>query len=326
MTYKRRKAFIGAVVGAGVGLAKGVAGIISKKKQAEKETQQNYLNAVLQAQQSETQNLNNAEDLANEFESKYVMKCGGRKRSACGKAVKMACGGKKACGGRKKAKLGEGIEAPALEAPSIGDLTPDASIDSLNSDLQNFNNGLGSSSSTIKPSPSTGGLYKPTNIGTTANTAGKIESVLGTLGSVAGGIGSMTGKFKCGGRSKKACGGRSKSACGGRKKASLGFGMAMQAGESLGNIGKAFVKGAQQTEAPTISTRTQGLTNLNQPGTTNVANVGANVQPNTNPSSTVQNSTIQPQQNQLVKPAEAKFGTRRRRCSIGVRQAYNNRI
>lgn len=106
MTCGRKKAFIGAVVGAGLGVAKGVAGIISKRRQAQKQQQQDYINTVLQARGAMTTDLNNNESLQEDFESKYVMKCGGRKRSACGKAVKMACGGKKACGGRKKALAG----------------------------------------------------------------------------------------------------------------------------------------------------------------------------------------------------------------------------
>lgn len=120
MTCGRKKAFIGAVVGAGLGVAKGVAGIISKRKQAQKQQQQDYINTVLQARGAMTTDLNNNESLQEDFESKYVMKCGGHKRSACGKAVRMACGGKKACGGRKKAL--DGLSTGMQLGSMVGDI------------------------------------------------------------------------------------------------------------------------------------------------------------------------------------------------------------
>ena len=138
MTCGRKKAFIGAVVGAGLGVAKGVAGIISKRRQTQKQQQQDYVNTVLQARGAMTTDLNNNENLQEEFENKYVMKCGGRKRSSCGKAVKMACGG------RKKAEIGT---LKPLTAPSIGNTNPINNIDSLNKDLHSYTNKLNTSSS-----------------------------------------------------------------------------------------------------------------------------------------------------------------------------------
>lgn len=202
MTCGRKKAFIGAVVGAGLGVAKGVAGIISKRKQAQKQQQQDYLNTVLQARGAMTTDLNNNENLQEEFESKYVMKCGGRKRSACGKAVKMACGG--------------------------------------------------------------------------------------------------------------------------RKKAELGFGTAMQIGSMVGDIGKSFVKAPSKTEAPAISTRTQGLTNLNQPGTNNIP-TGV-VTTNTNSAVPIPTQPLAGGADNYMKKCggKAKFGTSRRRCGLGVSLAYKS--
>ena len=204
MTYGRKKAFIGAIVGAGLGVAKGVAGIISKRKQAQKQQQQDYLNTVLQARGAMTTDLNNNENLQEEFENKYVMKCGGRKRSACGKAVKMACGG--------------------------------------------------------------------------------------------------------------------------RKKAELGFGTAMQIGSMIGDIGKSFVKAPSKTEAPAISTRTQGLTNLNQPGTNNIP-TGV-VTTNTNSAAPIPTQPLAGGADNYMKKRggskRAKFGTSRRRCGLGVSLAYKS--
>lgn len=210
MTCGRKKAFIGAVVGAGLGVAKGVAGIISKRKQAQKQQQQDYLNTVLQARGAMTTDLNNNENLQEEFESKYVMKCGGRKRSACGKAVKMACGGKKSCGGRKKAELG--------------------------------------------------------------------------------------------------------------------FGTAMQIGSMVGDIGKSFVKAPSKTETPAISTRTQGLTNLNQPGTNNIP-TGV-VTTNTNSAAPIPTQPLANNPDSNLKRCggkRAKFGTSRRRCGLGVSISINSK-
>ena len=209
MTCGRKKAFIGAVVGAGLGVAKGVAGIIGKRKQAQKQQQQDYLNTVLQARGAMTTDLNNNENLQEEFENKYVMKCGGRKRSACGKAVKMACGGKKSCGGRKKAEFG--------------------------------------------------------------------------------------------------------------------FGTAMQIGSMVGDIGKSFVKAPSKTEAPAISTRTQGLTNLNQPGTNNIP-TGV-VTTNTNSAAPIPTQPLVNNPDSNLKRCggkQAKFGTSRRRCGLGVSLAYKS--
>lgn len=307
MTCGRKKAFIGAVVGAGLGVAKGVAGIISKRKQAQKQQQQDYLNSVLQARGAMTTDLNNNENLQEDFESKYVMKCGGRKRSACGKAVKMACGG------RKKAELGT---LKPLTAPAIGSTNPINNINSLNKDLQSYTNRLntGSSSTTITP-PSTGGQAQSAMnlIGDVSNTAGKIEAGLGAIGSAVGTIGSLTGKFRCGG----------KKACGGRRKALAGFSAGMQLGSMVGDIGKAFVKGPQKTEAPAISTRTQGLTNLNQANTNNIQSPTNNVvTTNTNSASPI--PTVPLNNNPDSNMKQAKFGTSRRRCGLGISLAYKS--
>lgn len=314
MTYHRRKAFIGAIVGAGLGVAKGVAGIISKKKQAQKQQQQDYLNSVLQARGAMTTDLNNNENLQEDFESKFVMKCGGRKRSACGKAVKMACGG------RKKANNGillpeVSVTANSVTRPIQGfDVKPKTvDIDAENTKLQNFNNNIKSSSTTLAPTTSpTGGMAQLSTIGDISNTAGKIEAGLAGLGSIAGTIGSMTGKFKCGGR----------------RKAALGFGAGMQLGNMVGNIGQMFVKGPQRTEAPTISTRTQGLTNLNQNGT-NSAQTPANnvITTNTNSAAPIPTQPLANNPDSNLKRCggkQAKFGTSRRRCGLGVSLAYKS--
>lgn len=325
MTCGRKKAFIGAIVGAGVGVAKGVAGIISKRKQAQKQQQQDYLNTVLQARGTMTTDLNNNENLQEDFESKFVMKCGGRKRSACGKAVKMACGG------RKKAQLGAvnmnggdtfnttqnlnevtvTAKGPNRQIQGFNVKPKTIDINAENAKLQSFNNtnnNAQSSSTTLAPTTSpTGGMVQASTIGDISNTAGKIEAGLASLGSIAGSIGNMTGKFKCGGR----------------RKAALGFGTGMQLGSMVGDIGKLFVKGPQKTEAPTISTRTQGLTNLNQNGTNNVQSPTNNVvTTNTNSASPI--PTVPLNNNPDSNMKQAKFGTSRRRCGLGVSLAYKS--
>lgn len=315
MNCGRKKAFIGAVVGAGLGVAKGVAGIISKRKQAQKQQQQDYLNSVLQARGAMTTDINNNENLQEDFESKFVMKCGGRKRSACGKAVKMACGG------RKKANNGIVLPEVSVTANSVTrpiqgfDVRPKTvDINAENAKLQNFNNNIKSSSTTLAPTTSpTGGMTQLSTIGDISNTAGKIEAGLAGLGSIAGTIGNMTGKFKCGGR----------------KKAALGFGAGMQLGSMVGNIGQMFVKGAQQTETPVISTRSQGLTNLNQNGT-NSAQTPANnvVTTNTNSAAPIPTVPLSNMADANMKKCggskRAKFGTSRRRCGLGVSLAYGS--
>lgn len=314
MTCGRKKAFIGAVVGAGLGVAKGVAGIISKKKQAQKQQQQDYLNSVLQARGAMTTDLNNNENLQEDFESKFVMKCGGRKRSACGKAVKMACGG------RKKANNGillpeVSVTANSVTRPIQGfDIKPKTvDINAENAKLQNFNNNIKSSSTTLAPTTSpTGGMTQLSTIGDISNTAGKIEAGLAGLGSIAGTIGNMTGKFKCGGR----------------KKAALGFGAGMQLGSMVGDMGQMFVKGAQRTEVPAISTRTQGLTNLNQNGTNSAQTPSNNViTTNTNSAAPVPTVPLTNNPDSSLKRCggkQAKFGTSRRRCGLGVLLAYKS--
>ena len=315
MTCGRKKAFIGAVVGAGLGVAKGVAGIISKKKQAQKQQRQDYLNSVLQARGAMTTDLNNNENHQEDFESKFVMKCGGHKRSTCGKAVKMACGG------RKKANNGIVLPEVSVTANSVTrpiqgfNVKPKTvDINAENTKLQNFNNNIKSSSTTLAPTTSpTGGMTQLSTIGDISNTAGKIEAGLAGLGSIAGTIGNMTGKFKCGGR----------------KKAALGFGAGMQLGSMVGNMGQMFVKGAQQTEAPAISTRTQGLTNLNQNGT-NSAQTPANnvVTTNTNSAAPIPTVPLSNMADANMKKCggskRAKFGTSRRRCGLGVSLAYKS--
>ena len=313
MSCGRKKAFIGAVVGAGLGVAKGVAGIISKRKQAQKQQQQDYLNSVLQARGAMTTDINNNENLQEDFESKFVMKCGGRKRSACGKAVKMACGG------RKKANNGillpeVSVTANSVTRPIQGfDVRPKTiDINAENAKLQNFNNNIKSSSTTLTPTTSpTGGMTQLSTIGDISNTAGKIEAGLAGLGSIAGTIGNMTGKFKCGGR----------------RKAMLGFGAGMQLGNMVGDMGQMFVKGPQRTEAPAISTRSQGLTNLNQNGT-NSAQTPANnvVTTNTNSAAPIPTVPLSNMADANMKKCggskRAKFGTSRRRCGLGVSLAY----
>ena len=315
MSCGRKKAFIGAVVGAGLGVAKGVAGIISKKKQAQKQQQQDYLNSVLQARGAMTTDLNNNENLQEDFESKFIMKCGGRKRSACGKAVKMACGG------RKKANNGIVLPEVSVTANSVTrpiqgfDVKPKTvDINAENAKLQNFNNNIKSSSTTLAPTTSpTGGMTQLSTIGDISNTAGKIEAGLAGLGSIAGTIGNMTGKFKCGGR----------------RKAMLGFGAGMQLGSMVGDMGQMFVKGPQRTEAPAISTRSQGLTNLNQNGT-NSAQTPANnvVTTNTNSAAPIPTVPLSNMADANMKKCggskRAKFGTSRRRCGLGVSLAYGS--
>lgn len=314
MTCGRKKAFIGAVVGAGLGVAKGVAGIFSKRKQAQKQQQQDYLNTVLQARGAMTTDLNNNENLQEDFESKFVMKCGGRKRSACGKAVKMACGG------RKKANNGIVLPEVSVTANSVTrpiqgfNVRPKTvDINAENAKLQNFNNSVKSSSTVLVPTTSpTGGMTQLSTIGDISNTAGKIEAGLAGLGSIAGTIGNMTGKFRCGGR----------------KKAALGFGAGMQLGSMIGDIGQMFVKGAQKTEVPIINTRAQGLTNLNQNGTNNVQTPANNVvTTNTNSAAPIPTVPLSNNPDSNLKRCggkRAKFGTSRRRCGLGVSLAYGS--
>ena len=305
----RRKAFIGAVVGAGLGVAKGIAGIISKKKQAEKQEQQSYVNAILQSKGGMDDAINNSEALQEQFESKYVMKCGGRKRACYGKASRMACGGK-----RKKAELGA---LTPLQAPKIN-TSPTNSIDSLNKDLQTQVGNIGkmnSSSMATSPSP-TGGQAQSnfSTIGDVSNTAGKIEAGLSGIMNLAGTVGNITGKFKCGGR----------------RKGLAGLSLGMQAGNMVGEIGKAFVKGPQHTEAAQTSIRKQGLTNLNQPGTNDMQmpNNGV-VTANTNSAAPIPTQPLMNSADANLKRCggskQAKFGTSRRRCGLGVSLAYNSK-
>lgn len=137
---ERPKAFIGAAISAGAGLIKGIAGGIAKRKQAKKEQQQNYVNAVMQSKQGMDEELQAAAELAGQFEEKFVARCGGKYKS---KAVKMACGGsKKACGGKKKEYGG----AELLTAPTMNQGNP-MNINKLNSDLQSFNKQISSTGS-----------------------------------------------------------------------------------------------------------------------------------------------------------------------------------
>lgn len=303
----RRKAFIGAVVGAGLGVAKGIAGIVSKKKQAEKQQQQDYVNAVLQSKGGMDDEINNNEALQEQFESKYVMKCGGRKRACYGKASKMACGG------RKKAELGA---LTPLQAHKI-DVSPTNNIDSLNKDLQSQIGNIGkmNSSSTVASPLPTGGQAQSnfSTIGDVSNTAGKIEAGLSGVMNLAGSIGNMTGKFKCGGR----------------KKGLAGLSMGMQAGNMVGEIGKAFVKGPQKTEVAQTSIRKQGLTNLNQPGTNNVQMPTNNiVTANTNSAAPIPTQPLAGGADSYMKRCggkQAKFGTSRRRCGLGVSISINSK-
>ena len=305
----RRKAFIGAVVGAGLGVAKGIAGIISKKKQAEKQEQQSYVNAILQSKGGMDDAINNSETLQEQFESKYVMKCGGRKRACYGRASKMACGGK-----RKEAELGA---LTPLQAPKIS-TSPTNSIDSLNKDLQTQVGNVGKmNSSSMATSPSSTGSQAQSNFGTIgdiSNTAGKIEAGLSGVMNLAGTVGNITGKFKCGGR----------------RKGLAGLSLGMQAGNMVGEIGKAFVKGPQHTEAAQTSIRKQGLTNLNQPGTNDMQmpNNGV-VTANTNSAAPIPTQPLMNSADANLKRCggskQAKFGTSRRRCGLGVSLAYNSK-
>lgn len=129
---ERPKAFIGAAISAGAGLVKGIFGGIAKRKQARREQQQNYVNAVMQSKQGMDEELQAAAELAGQFEEKFVARCGGRYKS---KGVKMACGGrtKKGCGGKKKAYGG----AELLTAPTMNQGNS-MNINKLNSDLQSF--------------------------------------------------------------------------------------------------------------------------------------------------------------------------------------------
>lgn len=162
---ERPKAFIGAAISAGAGLVKGIFGGIAKRKQAKREQQQNYINAVMQSKQGMDEELQAAAELAGQFEEKFVARCGGKYKS---KGIKMACGGsKKACGGRAKKGCGgkkkEYGGAQLLTAPTMNQGNP-MNINKLNSDLQSF-------SKSVTPTTSKG-----FNIG----------NVVDGLGSVAG--------------------------------------------------------------------------------------------------------------------------------------------
>ena len=172
---ERPKAFIGAAIGAATGLIKGIAGGIAKRKQARREQQQNYVNAVMQSKQGMDEELQASAELAGQFEEKFVARCGGRYRS---KGIKMACGGsKKACGGRAKKGCGgkkkEYGGAELLTAPTMNQGNP-MNINKLNSDLQSF-------SKSVTPTASKG-----FNIG---NIAGGLGSAAGDL--VGNGVSSL---------------------------------------------------------------------------------------------------------------------------------------
>ena len=331
--YKdRNKAFLGAIIGAGVGVGKGIAGIISKRKQAQKQQQQDYLNAVMQSVGGMNDEINANEDLENQFESKYVMKCGGRKRACYGKASKMACGG------RKKAQLGAidmnntgtftttqnldtvnvTAKAPTRTIKGINIQPKTIDINAENAKLQTFANNVGQSNmKTVAPAGNntspTGGVTQMSGlIGTTENAAGKVEAALAGIGAIGGTISNATGLFKCGGR----------------KKAMMGFSTGMQLGSMVGDIGQAFVKAPKHTDAIQTQVRTNGLTNLSQPvDNTQQANVVVDTNvatPNTQQLLPGQSaSPINPKQ-MACGGKKAKFGTSRRRCGLGIRQAYKS--
>ena len=172
---ERPKAFIGAAIGAATGLIKGIAGGIAKRKQARKEQQQNYVNAVMQSKQGMNEELQASAELAGQFEEKFVARCGGRYKS---KAIKMACGGrKKACGGRAKKGCGgkkkEYGGAELLTAPTMAQGNP-MNINKLNSNLQSF-------SKSVTPTTSKG-----FNIG---NVASGLAGAAGDL--IGGGVSSL---------------------------------------------------------------------------------------------------------------------------------------
>lgn len=160
----RRKAFIGAAITAGAGLAKGIVGGIKARKQRKAAEQQSYLDAMLASMQSSDAALIANEGLAEQFEDKYVARFGGRKR----------CG----CGGRRKANYG------TLAAPSIAIQPKQIDINGINTEMQSMarNNIAQASFNTGSALGGIGGMV-----------AGKAGNILGGL----------AGKLIAGGPAKK---------------------------------------------------------------------------------------------------------------------------
>lgn len=152
----RPKAFIGAAISAGMGLAKGIAGGIKQRKANQQQQQQNYLSAVLQSKGAMDSELIANEGLAEQFEDKFVARCGGKKKLSCG--------------GRKKASLGTGL----LAAPSLAQGNP-LDINAENANLQK-------AASAAMPAASAGGGI----MGMLSGGAG--ASIGGAVGNVVGGM------------------------------------------------------------------------------------------------------------------------------------------
>lgn len=145
---ERPKAFIGAAISAGVGLAKGISGGIKARKQRQAQEQQNYINAMLASKSSLDTEAAAMEGLADQFEDKYVARCGGR----------------------RKASLGL-LQAPSM---SVSPKTVDTTV--LNKDLQSFNSGVGINNASLMDK--TGALLK----------GGAGSSIGGAVGNALGGI------------------------------------------------------------------------------------------------------------------------------------------
>lgn len=151
-TIKRRKAFIGAAIGAAANV---IGSIISnKKKQKAEEAQYRQQQAEqvrtegVQQAAALTQNLNNTK-YADEYKKRITLKNGGKVYTDRLKRNKIyACGGRKkayACGGRKKAVLGLGNAMSGIGNLATAILTkPSAPKQIIKSDGFNIdtNNGL----------------------------------------------------------------------------------------------------------------------------------------------------------------------------------------
>lgn len=160
---KRKKAFIGAIIGAVGSIAGGLIGSSASKRAADKqyalqkeqwETNQklqnrkdtlniaktlsnNYLNQDAAREFEQKVTLKNGGRMKNKVEYNKLFACGGRSKKQCGGRNKKQCGGrsKEQCGGRKKAE--NGIDWNNIGASSINALSTVGQA-MINANTQNY--------------------------------------------------------------------------------------------------------------------------------------------------------------------------------------------
>lgn len=206
---KRRKAFLGALVGGLVGVAgSAISGVMSKKA-AEKQAREQRINQNRRATYEMAANLTNAysdEDWSDELKNRVTFKQGGKmKKQKFNSTDRLAVAKKFKCGGRKKAE--NGTSTPIWTSTDTSNLIS-VGMNAIGSGL---GNGIASSADTSVDTPisysSRPKIYKrPDYAGATSFATPNIS------------YNDRIEVYKCGGSKKKAkCGTRKKAACGGKK-------------------------------------------------------------------------------------------------------------